>query len=90
MKDAIGHRLWIWRGALNMIEANPINGVGAGGFRYAFPAYAAEGDPLINADPPVSPFHSQQLWLEMLSESGIIGAIGLLALLLLLLRAGIR
>ncbi|NCF80322.1 MAG: hypothetical protein GWP74_01810 [Proteobacteria bacterium] len=89
-KDAIGHRLWIWRGAVNMIEDNPLNGVGAGGFRYAFPTYAADGDPFINADPPISPYHSHHLWLEMLSESGIVGALGLLALLTLLLIAGIR
>ena len=88
--DAIGHRLWIWRGAFNMIEANPLNGVGAGGFRYAFPAYAAEGDPFINADPPISPYHSHQLWIEMLSETGIVGALGLLVLLTLLLMAGLR
>lgn len=90
MQDAVGHRLWIWRGALNMIEDNPVNGVGAGGFRYAFPAYAAEGDPFVNADPPISPFHSHQLWLEMLSETGLVGALGLAALLVLLLMAGIR
>jgi len=89
-EDAIGHRLWIWRGAVNMIEANPLNGVGAGGFRYAFPGYAADGDPFINADPPISPYHSHQLWLEMLAESGIVGALGLLALLTLLLMAGVR
>jgi len=90
MQDAIGHRLWIWRGAVNMIEANPLNGVGAGGFRYAFPAYATEGDPFVNAEPPISPYHSHNLWLEILSESGLIGALGLLALLTLLLVAGIR
>ncbi len=90
MEDAIGHRLWIWRGAVNMIEANPLNGVGAGGFRYAFPAYAAQGDPFVNADPPISPYHSHNLWLEILSESGLVGALGLFALLTLLLVAGIR
>jgi O-antigen ligase len=90
MQDAVGHRIWIWRGALNMIEANPVNGVGAGGFRYAFPAYAAEGDPFVNADPPVRPFHSHQLWLEVSSETGMIGALGLFAMLTVLLLAGLR
>ncbi len=90
MEDAIGHRLWIWRGAVNMIEANLLNGVGARGFRYAFPAYAAEGDPFVNADPPIMPSHSHQLWLETLSETGIVGALGLFALLTVLLVAGIR
>jgi O-antigen ligase len=89
-EDAIGHRLWIWRGAANMIAANPLNGVGARGFRYAFPAYAAEGDPFINANPPINPFHSHQLWLEILSESGIVGALGLFVLLTVLLVAEIR
>jgi len=90
MKDAIGHRLWIWRGAVNMIEANPLNGVGAGGFRYAFAAYAAEGDPFVSANPPINPNHSHNLWLEILSETGIVGALGLFVLLSLLLLAGIR
>ncbi len=90
MEDAIGHRLWIWRGAVNMIEANPLNGVGAGGFRYAFPAYPAKGDPFVNADPPISPYHSHNLWLEILSESGLVGALGLFSLLTLLLVVGIR
>ncbi len=90
MEDSIGHRLWIWRGAVNMIAANPLNGVGARGFRYAFPAYAAEGDPFFNADPPINPYHSHQLWLETLSETGVVGALGLFGLLTLLLVAGIR
>jgi O-antigen ligase len=90
LSDAIGHRYWIARGAVNIIRANPVNGVGAGGFRYAFPAYAAEGDPFVNADPPISPYHSHNLWLEILSESGLVGALGLCALLTLLLVAGIR
>ena len=89
-QDAIGHRMWIWRGAVNMIEANPVNGVGAGGFRYAFPAYAAEGDPFVNTEPPIIPTHSHQLWLETLSETGVVGALGLLVLLAWLLAAGLR
>ena len=90
LSDAIGHRYWIARGAVDMIRANPVNGVGAGGFRYAFPDYAAADDPFFNLDPPYNPYHSHQLWLEILSESGIIGAAGLAALLILLLMAGVR
>ncbi|MCK5362868.1 MAG: O-antigen ligase family protein, partial [Gammaproteobacteria bacterium] len=90
IRDPVAHRVWIWRGAVNMIEANPVNGVGAGGFRYAFPDYAAADDPFWNMDPPFNPYHSHQLWLEILSESGLVGALGLFALLTLLLVAGIR
>jgi O-antigen ligase len=88
--DAIGHRTWIWRGAANMIDDNVLNGVGAGGFRYAFPAYAHEDDPFFHGDPPINPSHSHQLWIEMLSETGIVGALGLLALLALLVAAAAR
>ena len=90
LSDAIGHRYWIARGAVNMIRANPVNGVGAGGFRYAFPDYAAADDPFFNMDPPFNPYHSHQLWLQILSESGIIGAAGLATLLILLVMAGVR
>ena len=88
--DSIGHRGWIWRGAGNMIEDNALNGVGAGGFRYAFPDYVADGDPYYYGDPPINPSHSHQLWLEMLSETGMVGALGLLALLALLVMAAVR
>lgn len=88
--DAIGHRAWIWRGAVNMIRDNPVNGVGAGGFRYAFSDYAAPGDPFFYGEPPINPSHSHQLWLEILAETGLVGAVGLLGLLCLLGLAGIR
>lgn len=90
LSSAVGHRFWIAKGAVNMIRAHPANGVGAGGFRYAFADYAADDDPYVHADPPIIPYHSHNVWLEILSESGIIGAAGLAALLVLLLAAGVR
>lgn len=87
--SSIGHRGWIWRGAVDMIDDNLMNGVGAGGFRYAFPNYAAEDDPFFHGDPPLNPYHSHQLWLEVLSETGIVGALGLFALLTMMVMAGI-
>jgi O-antigen ligase len=90
LENSIGHRYWIGRGAVNMIRANPVNGVGAGGFRYAFPDYAEVDDPFFHADPPHGAYHSHNVALEILSESGIIGAGGLLALLTLLIVAAAR
>ena len=90
MEDAIGHRLWIWRGAVNMIEDNLGTGVGAGGFRYAFARYADANDPFVNADPPINPYHSHQLWLQVSSETGMVGVVGLLALLVLLAALAAR
>ncbi len=88
--DALGHRYWIARGAINMIAAHPVNGVGAQGFRYAYAEHAAAGDPYLSAAPPIAPYHSHQLWLQILAESGVIGGVGLAALLVLLLMAGVR
>jgi len=90
MEDAIGHRFWIWKGALNMIDSNVANGVGAGGFRYAFPDYAALDDPFVNADPPIHPYHAHQLWLQITSETGLVGAAGLALLLIVLAVVGVR
>ena len=89
-KDAIGHRYWIARGALNMIRHHPVNGVGAGSFRYAFPDYAAADDPFFHAQPSISPYHAHNVILQVLAETGAIGALGLIGLLALLLLAGIR
>ena len=89
-RDAIGHRYWIARGALNMIRHNPVNGVGAGSFRYAFPQYAAADDPFFHAQPPITPYHAHNVVLQVLAETGAIGALGLLCLLALLLLSGIR
>lgn len=88
--DAIGHRYWIARGAANMIRDNPVNGVGAGGFRYAFPDYVAADDPYFHADPPINAYHSHHVWLQILSESGIIGAAALAMLLGLLVVVGVH
>ena len=88
--DAISHRLWIWRGALAMIEAHPVNGVGARGFRNAFADYADPDDPFLHGPERIVPTHSHQLWLETLAEAGLIGALGLVVLLALLLRAAWR
>jgi O-antigen ligase len=88
--ESIGHRFWIWKGATNMIRAHPVNGVGVRGFRYAYSEYADPDDPFMKGDEPVIPTHSHQLLLEVLSETGLFGALGLLLLLGLLTVAAFR
>ena len=85
--DVIGHRLWIWRGAANMIAANPVNGVGARGFRDAYQAYASLDDPYLALDEPIVPTHSHQLLLEVSAETGLIGLAGLVLMWVFLGRA---
>ena len=83
----LGHRAYIWKGAALMIADNPLNGVGARGFRDAFAQYAAPGDPFVAQVPPVLPMHSHQLLVEITAETGLIGLAGLLLALGILLRA---
>lgn len=88
--DALGHRFWIARGAWNMFADNPLNGVGAGGFRYAFEEYGDADDPYLHAEPPIVPYHSHNYLLQLLSETGALGAAGIATLLIVLVVAGAR
>jgi len=69
---ALSGRAQIWSAAGCMIVQHPVNGVGARGFREAFPACDAnaEGRPAWGQGPA---FHAHQIVLEILSETGIIG-----------------
>ena len=69
---ALSGRGRIWTGAACMIEAHPFNGVGARGFRVAWPAC----DPAPGQAPAWGggeAYHAHQLLLELLSETGAIG-----------------
>lgn len=85
--NSLIHRTWIWGAALRMIEQHAINGVGARGFRYAFAEFARDDDPYLKMQPPESPTHSHQLFLEILAETGLIGFAGLLIMFTALIRA---
>ncbi len=70
--QALSGRSRIWGAALCMAREHPFNGVGARGFREAFPAC----DP----DPEVAPewgegpaYHAHQIVLEVVSETGFFG-----------------
>ncbi len=70
--QALSGRGQIWGAAACMIEGHPLNGVGARGFRQAFPAC----DPLHGGGPAWGEgpaLHAHQLVLEILSETGVIG-----------------
>jgi O-antigen ligase len=73
---ALSGRLPIWRTALAMGAAHPINGVGVRAFRYAYPDYSAADDPWVQPATGQGAMHAHQLLLELVSETG---AIGLLA-----------
>jgi len=76
MDAALSGRLPIWRTAVDMIARHPVNGVGARGFRYDYPAHARPGDPFLGAG-GTGATHAHQLLLDVLSETGLIGGLGL-------------
>ncbi len=70
--SALSGRTRIWGAALCMAREHPVNGVGARGFREAFPACDPHaGRVAAWGDGPA--FHAHQIVLEVLSETGVIG-----------------
>jgi O-antigen ligase len=88
--QAISLRLAIWKTALSMIQAHPINGVGARAFRYAYPDFAEKDDIFLGSDfgksdRKIGAMHSHQMQLEVLSETGWLGGLLFLAAMVVLL-----
>ena len=88
--EASAGRLRIWRTARAMIQAHPLTGVGARGFRYAYPHYAEPGDAFVDTASDVGASHAHQIVLEVLSETGIVGLAFWLLGTWLALRAWLR
>ncbi len=86
---ALSSRLPIWEGAAAMIRAHPVNGVGVRNFRYPYPDIAQPGDRFIGPGIP-PPHHPHQLVLELVSETGIFGLLGLITLYYLLIQTWIK
>ena len=69
---ALSGRTRIWQAAACMVRDHPFNGVGARGFREAFPACdARDGELAAWGEGPA--LHAHQLVLEVLSETGLFG-----------------
>ncbi|RZA21438.1 MAG: O-antigen ligase family protein [Lysobacteraceae bacterium] len=70
--SALSGRSRIWSAAICMARTHPFNGVGARGFREAFPACDAHAGELAAwGEGPA--LHAHQIVLEVLSETGAIG-----------------
>lgn len=70
----------LWMNALRLIEANPFNGVGIHAFRYAYPQYAPPDGVMLSVNDQgevTGALYAHQIVLEVLSETGIIGMVGL-------------
>jgi O-antigen ligase len=70
---ALSGRLPIWKTAVNMAVAHPINGIGVRGFREAYRTYADPGDPWLVDREHGAGYHAHQIVLEVVSETGLLG-----------------
>jgi O-antigen ligase len=73
LDHALAGRLPIWRTALAMAAAHPVNGVGVRGFRHAYARYAAPDDPWVDPRSGVGALHAHHWLLEVASETGLFG-----------------
>ena len=71
VEQALSGRTRIWSAAVCMIEAHPLNGVGARGFRDAYPHCVAEQGDAVWGEAPA--LHAHQIVLEILAETGVLG-----------------
>lgn len=87
LDHALAGRIPIWRTAVAMSLAHPLNGVGVRAFRHAYPAHAAPDDPWVDAQNGQGALHAHQWLLEVASETGAIGLLCWFAALTFALRA---
>ncbi|MGR9044363.1 MAG: O-antigen ligase family protein [Gammaproteobacteria bacterium] len=83
---ASSHRLPIWQAGLRMFIDNPVNGIGAKGFRYVYHDYANEQDLFKNQ----LVTHPHLFVLEVIVETGSIGLIAMICALGFITRMGFR
>ncbi|MGH2544056.1 MAG: O-antigen ligase family protein, partial [Ardenticatenaceae bacterium] len=76
-------RATLWRAALRMVQARPLLGIGPGTFRLSYGAYL--GMPLWDTN-----IHANNLYLEWLASTGILGLLFFLAVSWTIVRAAWR
>lgn len=70
VEHALAGRVSIWRTALTMAQAHPVNGVGVRGFRDDYAEHASPDDRWLQGEQAA---HPHQLLLELATETGAIG-----------------
>jgi O-antigen ligase len=72
VNEALSGRSDIWSAAWCMVREHPLNGIGARGFREAYPACDPHpGQAPAWGEGPA--FHAHQIVLEILAETGVVG-----------------
>ncbi|TWI68918.1 O-antigen ligase [Desulfobotulus alkaliphilus] len=82
---ALSGRLTLWSTTIEVIKANPLNGVGARNLRDAYSSYADPHDRFVDRA-----YHAHNIILDIASETGIIGIIGYIIAMICMLRVWVR
>jgi O-antigen ligase len=79
-------RLAIWANSLAIFNDHPLNGAGKGNFRFIYPLYARRiiHDPSFNPHLRAADVHND--YIQLLAETGVLGAVAFLWILFLLGR----
>lgn len=80
----------IWRAALNIWEQHPVIGVGLGGFPEAYSRARIPGKLFLPRSTFEPPPHAHDLWLQLLAEEGLFGALTFAALVIVSIRTTLR
>ncbi|SDK61626.1 O-antigen ligase [Methylophilus rhizosphaerae] len=79
---ALSYRLNLWETGLHMWQAEPVTGIGSNNYKRAYKQYASRvEDPFV-----MNPTHSHNIYVEWLAETGIVGGLGLVAIIGLCVR----
>lgn len=82
-------RGWIWRDTVTMIRANPILGVGLGGYETAYPIYSRDdGSLLLGQSFSIDRAHND--YLQILADCGVVGGALAIWFIVLVFRAVAR
>lgn len=82
VNHALSYRLNLWETGLRMWQAEPITGIGSNNYKRAYAQYTSRAD-----DPFAhNPTHSHNIYVEWLAETGLVGGLGLVAIVVLCVR----
>ena len=75
---ALSERMGIWKTSWRMLKKHPFNGAGVRAFPVAYSTFSDPDDPqLLKGDTNRGSRHPHNLWLEAITDCGLIGFIGL-------------
>jgi O-antigen ligase len=79
---ALTYRLNLWETGLHMWQAQPLTGIGSNNYKRAYVQYASRADDRFVANRT----HSHNIYVEWLAETGLVGGLGLVCIIVLCTR----